>query len=52
MLAHLTHLVILLDVLVVELHTQTVGAIQLAALWVVAFDRAIDDFYKVEFVRD
>ena len=52
LLAHLAHLVILLDVLVVELHAQAVGAIELSAFWVVTFDRTIDDFCKVEFSQN
>ena len=36
----------MLQVLVVHFHVEAVGAVELAALGIVAFDWSIDDFYK------
>lgn len=44
-LAHFTLFLVLLQVFVIHLHVQTVGAVELAALRVGAFHRRIYDFY-------
>ena len=52
MFAHFAYLVVLLEILIVKLHAKTVCAVELTAVYVVAFNRAIHNFYyKLGLVR-